>query len=174
MSTGIHLHYEIRNPNNQSINPVLYLDNNVQLPGTSNTNTSTTQTNTQFKVNDKIKINSNATVYTTGVTIPLGVKNKEFTIQQIQNDRVLIKEIVSWVYAKDITLVSGSFKEYNVVISALLNIRTGAGTNYPTNGTIPKDEIHTIIEESNGTGANKWGKLKNGKGWISLDYATKK
>ena len=29
----------------------------------------------------------------------------------------------------------------------------------------------TIVAESTGAGATKWGKLKSGAGWISLDYA---
>lgn len=29
---------------------------------------------------------------------------------------------------------------------------------------------YTIVDEANGTGATKWGKLKSGAGWISLDY----
>ena len=31
--------------------------------------------------------------------------------------------------------------------------------------------MYIIVAESNGTGASKWGKLKSGAGWISLDYA---
>ena len=33
--------------------------------------------------------------------------------------------------------------------------------------------VYTIVAESDGTGATKWGKLKSGAGWISLDYASK-
>lgn len=51
-----------------------------------------------------------------------------------------------------------------------LNIRKGPGTNYGKNGFI-KPGVYTIVEESTGTGATKWGKLKSGAGWISLDYA---
>ena len=53
-----------------------------------------------------------------------------------------------------------------------LYIRKGPGTNYGKNGFI-KPGVYTIVAESNGTGASKWGKLKSGAGWISLDYATK-
>lgn len=51
-----------------------------------------------------------------------------------------------------------------------LYIRKGPGTNYGKNGFI-KPGVYTIVEESTGTGATKWGKLKSGAGWISLDYA---
>lgn len=53
-----------------------------------------------------------------------------------------------------------------------LNIRKGPGTNYGSTGFI-KPGIYTIVAESTGAGATKWGKLKSGAGWISLDYATK-
>lgn len=62
---------------------------------------------------------------------------------------------------------------YTVKITATnLNIRSGPGTNYGTKGTI-KPGVYTIVAEASGTGASKWGKLKSGAGWISLDYATK-
>lgn len=52
-----------------------------------------------------------------------------------------------------------------------LNIRTGPGTNYATNGVI-KPGVYTITETKSGRGSSKgWGKLKSGAGWISLDYA---
>ena len=53
-----------------------------------------------------------------------------------------------------------------------LNIRKGPGTNYGKNGFI-KPGVYTIVEERTGAGASKWGKLKSGAGWISLDYAKK-
>ena len=55
---------------------------------------------------------------------------------------------------------------------ANLNIRKGPGTNYGATGYI-RPGIYTIVAESTGKGAAKWGKLKSGAGWISLDYATK-
>ena len=62
---------------------------------------------------------------------------------------------------------------YQVQITAKdLNIRSGPGTNYSSNGVMTPG-IYQITAESNGAGASKWGKLGNGKGWISLDYATK-
>lgn len=55
---------------------------------------------------------------------------------------------------------------------ANLNIRKGPGTNYGATGYI-RPGIYTIVAESTGKGSAKWGKLKSGAGWISLDYATK-
>lgn len=66
------------------------------------------------------------------------------------------------------------FKPYLVkVVADSLNIRKGAGTNFGVNGAIRDKGKYTIVVESNGVGATKWGKLKSGAGWISLDYVKK-
>lgn len=46
-----------------------------------------------------------------------------------------------------------------------LNIRAGAGTHNAVNGMITDYGVYTIVAVENG-----WGKLKSGRGWISLDY----
>ena len=67
-----------------------------------------------------------------------------------------------------------TFTPYMVrVTTDVLNIRKGAGTNYGINGAIKDQGAYTIVAESSGAGANKWGKLKSGAGWISLDYTQK-
>lgn len=57
--------------------------------------------------------------------------------------------------------------------ASVLNIRRGAGTNYPVTGSIRDRGIYTIVSEASGAGASKWGKLSDGRGWISLDYCMK-
>ena len=54
-----------------------------------------------------------------------------------------------------------------------LIIRKGPGTNYDRTGRYTGIGIFTIVEEADGQGASKWGKLKSGAGWISLAYAVK-
>ena len=62
---------------------------------------------------------------------------------------------------------------YDVRVTAdVLNIRKGPGTNYASVGRIRDKGVYTIVAESTGTGAKKWGKLEAGAGWISLDYTT--
>lgn len=57
-------------------------------------------------------------------------------------------------------------KSYLVRITAsVLNVRSGVGVNYPIVTQVKKGEAFTIVDEVNG-----WGKLKSGKGWISLKY----
>ena len=67
---------------------------------------------------------------------------------------------------------TAAFEPYRVRIGiANLNIRKGPGTNYSKTGQFTGVGVFTIVAESDGEGATKWGKLKSGAGWISLDYA---
>ena len=78
--------------------------------------------------------------------------------------------VFGWV---DTEYIEPIFEPYVVRITIDdLYVRTGPGTNYPDNGFCPKG-AYTIIKEADGTGASKWGKLKSGIGWISLDYAVR-
>ena len=83
--------------------------------------------------------------------------------------------VYGWVNAADISTGStGTATSYRVRTTAdVLNIRKGPGTNYGTNGDIRDKGVYTIVAESDGPGASKWGKLKSGAGWISLDYTKK-
>lgn len=76
------------------------------------------------------------------------------------------------VYSNSVSQTEdGVFTPYKVkVTDSALNIRKGAGTNYAVSGVIQDKGVYTIVDEANGTGATKWGKLKSGAGWISLDY----
>src|SRR5690625_1380473 len=56
----------------------------------------------KLSVGDKVKIKSSAKTYATGQTIPAWVKGQTHTIQQVKSDRVLLKEIVSWVKKSDV------------------------------------------------------------------------
>ena len=65
------------------------------------------------------------------------------------------------------------FEPYTVQVKVTeLRIRKGPGTDTAALGFI-KPGVYTIVEEASGHGATKWGRLKSGAGWISLDYATK-
>ena len=74
----------------------------------------------------------------------------------------------------EVTEAEKSFESYRVQVSiSNLNIRKGPGTNYGKTGRFTGKGIFTIVEESKGSGATLWGKLKSGAGWISLDFAKK-
>lgn len=52
------------------------------------------------------------------------------------------------------------------VVTDVLNIRSGPGTEYEIVGEITDRGSYTIVEIENKT----WGKLASGAGWISLNY----
>lgn len=69
---------------------------------------------------------------------------------------------------------STKFQIYLVKINTdVLRYRKGPGINHPIVGQVRKGEIYTIIEEANGLGSSKWGRVKSGAGWIALDYCVK-
>lgn len=103
-----------------------------------------------------------------------------FTIVEVNNSWGKLKSGVGWIWLGNpqyctigdtVKTSTPTFSPYKVRVSIKdLNIRKGPGTNYTSNGFCPVG-VYTIIEESDGAGATKWGKLKSGAGWISLDYA---
>ena len=88
--------------------------------------------------------------------------------------------VYGWVDASNVSAVGAAapiapFKEYLVRVTASnLNIRKGAGTSYAVAGSIKDKGVYTIVDEATGAGATKWGKLKSGAGWISLDYCQRR
>lgn len=104
-----------------------------------------------------------------------------FTIIEVNNGWGKLKTDAGWIWLGNTSYCiigdtvkdtnSKEFKPYKVKVSIDdLYIRKGPGTNHEKNGFCPVG-IYTIIEESEGKGATKWGKLKSGAGWISLDFA---
>ncbi len=69
---------------------------------------------------------------------------------------------------------AAAFKPYLVRVSIPdLNIRRGPGTDKPKTGKVTDEGVFTIVEEADGKGASRWGKLKSNAGWISLDHASR-
>ena len=83
--------------------------------------------------------------------------------------------VYGWTDVADIkTSAAATATSYLVKVTTdVLNIRKGPGTNYGVAGQIKGKGIYTIVAEAAGPGATKWGKLKSGVGWISLDYTKK-
>ena len=149
--------------------------NIVNKPATGNSTS-----NAKINVGDKVKIATRATYYN-GKAVPDWVSNKEWIVSSVSGNRVVIDKssdgknsINSPLDAKYLTVTEPSFSNYLVKITAnVLNVRKGPGTNYGISMSVTKGGVYTIVSESFGAGATKWGKLKSGAGWISLDYTTK-
>ncbi len=58
--------------------------------------------NKTFTVNQRVTIKTTSTHYATGQVIPSRYKGQTFTIQQVENGKVLLKELYSWVLNHDL------------------------------------------------------------------------
>lgn len=127
-------------------------------------------------------------VYYSGKTIPAWVKKQNWYVKEVKGDRAVIDKneagtnaICSPVNTRYLQIVKKTTVQnesqcaaYRVKITTdSLKIRKGAGTNYACVGYIKDKGVYTIVAEQNGSGVSKWGKLKSGAGWISLDYTKK-
>ena len=147
-----------------------------------------------YPVVDKLEVGDEVTLvsgakYTSGATPKPWVYTSTLYVRELRNnDTVAVistkktGDITGVVYVKDLKQkgqtstvpATPAFQAYKVKVTAnVLNIRKGAGTNYGIAGAIKDKGIYTIVAESTGKGATKWGKLKSGAGWISLDYCEK-
>lgn len=170
-----------------------------QILGSKNEGTNnkeeTCSKDTSVEKGDLVSIAENATYYN-GRAIPSWVKAQNWYVHGDPNgDRVVINKnekgtnaICSPIHKKFLTVVKKANATtasqetvqtetgcpYLVKVTAdFLNIRQGAGTNTAKAGSITDHGVYTIVEERQGPGAAKWGKLKSGAGWISLDYVKK-
>ena len=90
----------ISNPNFISVGQT------IKIPGTTSASSSSTSSGGgSIGVGSKVKITGSK--YATGQSIPSWVKNNTYTVSQISGSKALIKEIVSWVYTKDLQLIGG-------------------------------------------------------------------
>lgn len=54
------------------------------------------------------------------------------------------------------------------IMTDVLNVRSGVGTQNKITTTVRRGQVYTIVDEVSG-----WGKLKSGAGWICLAYTIK-
>lgn len=87
-----------------------------------------------FKVGNKVILKSSATTYQgndKGVKIPTSVKNKEYTIQEIDSKgNLLLKEIYSWVLGSECELAGTETKYVVKKGDTLSGIASKYGTTY--------------------------------------------
>ena len=125
-----------------------------------------------ISVGDKVKVKTTATHYATGQSMASFVKGSTYEVTRIDGNKLLLSDIVSWVWDYDVdkvgsTTQSNSDNSFLVeIICDELNIRQQADFNSKVVGTVKKGEVFTIVEMSNGL-----GKLKSGAGWISIGSA---
>ena len=136
----------------------------------------------KLKNGDAARLLPNAT-YIDGKAIPAWVINSKIFIRSDVNDNTDsvsislsktgtitgVTKLSNLVKYTDEAPVDPNFESYIVQVTAdVLNVRAGAGTNFKVNAQVHQHTLHTIVAENNG-----WGRLKNGSGWISLEFTRK-
>lgn len=101
-------------------------------------------------IGNKVVLKNSADKYATGENIPSYVKGKTYTVMQEKSDRVLLKEIYSWVYKDDVSTVGGSkvvkSRDYRVGDKVRLSTRA---KKYATGENIPdryKGKTYTVMQ----------------------------
>ncbi|CUO06453.1 N-acetylmuramoyl-L-alanine amidase CwlA precursor [Turicibacter sanguinis] len=123
-----------------------------------------------FKVGEKVRVKESATQYATGQALAWFVKGSIYEVTKVAGDKLLLSDIISWVWIDDVekvsanTVVSTDNTFLVKIICDELNIRQKADFNSKIVGTVKRGEVYTIIQEENGL-----GKLKSGAGYISLN-----
>lgn len=111
------------------------------------------------RAGDIVKIKGNK--YATGQKIPFWVKLKSHTVKSISGNRALLKEINSWVYTADLTVLKSSTNitvGTDIYVGNKVKIKSGAvygGLTSARGAAIPRKQLartHTVgkIQKNNG------------------------
>lgn len=98
------------------------------------------------RAGDIVKIKGSK--YATGQKIPMWVKLKKHTVKSVNGDRALLKEINSWVYTADLTVLQSSAK--TVAVGSKVKIKPGAtygGLTAARGSIVPNTQLtrtHTV------------------------------
>ena len=157
----------ISNPNLISVGQTLRINGTAKsAPAPKKTTTSSA-----IKVGDRVTLSKSASKYATGQNIPSSVKGKTYTVQQVGNGRVLLKEIVSWVFTKDVSKGGSSPapapapKAKPIGIGSKVKIKSSA-SKYVTGQAIPssvKGKTYTVQQMRKG---NSEALLKEILSWV--------
>ena len=106
------------------------------------------------RAGDIVKIKGSK--YATGQNIPVWVKLKKHTVKSVNGNKALLKEINSWVYVSDLTVLQSTAK--TVTVGSKVKIKSGAvygGLTSARGTAIPREQLartHTVgkIQKNNG------------------------
>lgn len=118
-----------------------------------------------------VKIKGNK--YATGQRIPMWVKLKKHTVKSVNGEKALLKEINSWVYTADLTVLQSSAK--TVAVGSKVKIKPGAtygGLTAARGSIVPNAQLtrtHTVgkiqtnnkVREALLTDIASWVAVKN-------------
>ena len=123
------------------------------------------------RAGDIVKIKGSK--YATGQRIPMWVKLKKHTVKTVSGSRALLKEINSWVYTSDLTVLQSSAK--TVSVGSKVKIKPGAtyggltaargsmvpNTQLRRTHTVGKIQVNGEVREALLTDIASWVAVKN-------------
>ena len=125
---------------------------------------------TTVRAGDIVKIKGSK--YATGQRIPMWVKLKKHTVKSVNGEKALLKEINSWVYTADLTVLQSSAK---ITVGSKVKIKPGAtygGLTAARGSIVPNAQLtrtHTVgkiqtnnkVREALLTDIASWVAVKN-------------
>ena len=111
--------------------------------------------------------------YATGQRIPMWVKLKKHTVKTVSGSRALLKEINSWVYTADLTVLQSSAK--TVSVGSKVKIKPGAtygGLTAARGSIVPNTQLkrtHTVGKIQVNSGVRE-ALLTDIASWVAVKY----
>lgn len=126
---------------------------------------------TTVRAGDIVKIKGSK--YATGQNIPMWVKLKKHTVKSVSGDRALLKEINSWVYISDLTVLQSPAK--TVSVGSKVKIKPGAtygGLTAARGSIVPGAQLertHTVGKIQTNGGVRE-ALLTDISSWVAVKY----
>ena len=123
------------------------------------------------RTGDIVKIKGSK--YATGQKIPMWVKLKKHTVKSVSGEKALLKEINSWVYTTDITVLQSSAK--TVAVGSKVKIKSGAvygGLTAARGSIVPNTQLtrtHTVGKIQKNGGVQE-ALLTDIASWVAVKY----
>lgn len=126
---------------------------------------------TTVRAGDIVKIKGSK--YATGQRIPMWVKLKKHTVKTVSGNKALLKEINSWVYTADLTVLQSSAK--TVSVGSKVKIKPGAtygGLTAARGSIVPNTQLtrtHTVGKIQKNGGVRE-ALLTDIASWVAVKY----
>lgn len=123
------------------------------------------------RAGDIVKIKGSK--YATGQKIPMWVKLKKHTVKSVSGNKALLKEINSWVYTADLTVLQSSAK--TVAVGSKVKIKPGAtygGLTAARGSMVPNTQLtrtHTVGKIQVNGGVRE-ALLTDIASWVAVKY----
>lgn len=126
---------------------------------------------TTVRAGDIVKIKGSK--YATGQKIPMWVKLKKHTVKSVNGEKALLKEINSWVYTADLTVLQSPAK--TVAVGSKVKIKPGAtygGLTAARGSIVPGAQLERqhIVGKIQTNGGVREALLTDISSWVAVKY----